>query len=95
MGAGSSSSTLANPATVLPSYEAACRLYEGDPDAIWEVGLGVFSRAALIGLGMAAVGERDTSRIIRNALAGSLAVEGFVILWVWRESGKLEWKPKL
>ena len=66
---------------LMPSYEAACDLYRGDPDAIWKVGLGTVSRAAVIGVGLYAAGERE--KLVLYSLAGSLAVEAFVLAWVW------------
>ncbi len=69
---------------LMPSYEAACDAYRGDPAAVWKVGLGFVSRALVIGLGMYAIGERKN--LTRNALAGSAAVEAFVLGWVWSQS---------
>ena len=68
----------------MPSYEAACDAYRGDPAAVWKVGLGFGSRAAVIGLGLFVAGERRN--LVRNALAGSAAVEAFVLGWVWSQS---------
>jgi hypothetical protein len=78
----------------MPTYSAACRAFvEGEPGALWEVGLGVLSRAAFIGLGMYAFGEREN--LVRNAIAGSIGVEVFVIGYVLTETGRIEYKPKL
>jgi hypothetical protein len=60
-------------------------MYRGDPGAVWKVGLGFVSRAAVIGLGLAMVGG-DRKYLVRDALAGSAAVELFVLAWVWRTS---------
>lgn len=68
----------------MPSYEAACDLYRGDPDAIWKVGLSLLGRAAIIGVSMRVAGERDVGRLVKYGLAGSLGVEAFVIGWVWK-----------
>ncbi len=78
----------------MPTYSAACRAFvEGEPGALWEVGLGVLSRAVFIGVGLYAAGERE--QLVKYALAGSLGVELFVVGYVYKESGRLEWKPKL
>lgn len=77
---------MAGESELMPSYEAACDLYRGDEGAIWAVGLGLLSRAIIIGLGLYVAGEREN--LVRNALAGSIAVELFVLGWVWSTSPK-------
>ncbi len=76
---------------LLPSYKTACDLYEGDPAAVWKVGLGFLTRAAVIGLGIAIAGRRKN--VARDALAGSAAVEAFVLYWVWANDPKA-WKAR-
>ncbi len=58
-------------------------MYRGDPVGAGKVGLGLVSRAAFIGLGLAAAGERDPKQLLRYSLAGSAGVELFVLGWVW------------
>ena len=80
----------------MPTYRAVCDLYEGKPGALWDVGLGILSRAAFIGAGIYVVGgERDLARVAQLAIAGSLGVEAFVVGYVWIESGELQYEPKL
>ena len=69
---------------LLPSYEAACDLYRGDPTAIWRVGLGWASRAAVIAIALVLSGERK--RVIRTSLVASIGVEVFVLGWIWWNS---------
>lgn len=68
---------------LMPSYEAACDLYRGDPDAIWKVGLSWVGRAAIIGVALRLAGEKDLGTLTKYALAGSLGVEAFVVGWVY------------
>lgn len=79
----------------MPSYEAVCDLYKGEPDALWKVGLGYATRSAFIAAGIYLAGERDLGKVALYSLAGSAAVEGFVIGYVFYESGKLQYSPKL
>jgi hypothetical protein len=72
---------------LMPSYEAACDLYRGDPKAIYKVGLGYLSRAFFIGAGLYVTGVRG-EKLIRYALSGSAGVEAFVLWWVWKNSPK-------
>lgn len=69
---------------LMPSYEAACDLYRGDPDAIWKVGLSWASRAVIIGVALRLAGEKDLGTLAKYSLAGSLGVEAFVVGWVWK-----------
>ena len=63
----------------LPSGQAAYDLVSGDWSAIVPV-IGTYAaRAALVGVGMAVAGERK--HLVRNALAGAAAIEGFVLVW--------------
>jgi hypothetical protein len=63
----------------LPSGQAAYNLVSGDWSALLAVvGTGL-ARAALIGVGLAVVGERK--HLVRNALGGAAAVETFVLAW--------------
>lgn len=63
----------------LPSGQAAYNLVSGDWSALPAViGTGL-ARAALIGVGLAVVGERK--HLVRNALGGAGAVEAFVLAW--------------
>lgn len=64
----------------LPSGQHACSMWKGEPEG-WFVPLDVLMRAGLITGGIYLSGERDTGRLVRHAVAGSLAVEAFVLLW--------------
>lgn len=66
---------------VLPSGSSALSLVQGRPGAIGGVFLHTMLRAGLIGAGLAIAGERK--HLVRNALAGSLAVEAFVLGFMW------------
>jgi hypothetical protein len=63
----------------LPSGSAAFDLVSGDWSAIVPVIGYTAARAALIGIGMAVAGERE--HIVRNAVGGAIAIEGFVLVW--------------
>ena len=67
----------------LPSSDAAGDLVLGKPGALATVAATTAARAVLIGLGLYLVGEREPHRLIRNALGGSLAIEAFVLGWVY------------
>ena len=68
----------------LPSSESVARLVSGDPLAIPLIARDLVTRAAMIGAGMYIAGQREN--LVRNALAGSAAIESFVILWVFAKS---------
>ena len=78
---------------LMPSYEAACDLYRGDPTAITRVGLGVATRSLVIGLGLMAAGMRGRD-VVKYGVAGSLAVEAFVLWWVWANRPKKQGEEK-
>lgn len=67
----------------LPSEMAAKALVRGEPGALLDVIYWTALRAALIGAGLYAVGER--SHIVRNAVAGALAVELGVLVWAAKD----------
>ena len=60
-----------------PSAVGARAALDGEPGALADLGGMVAMRAALLAAGMAAAGERQN--LGRNALAGSLAVQAFVV----------------
>jgi hypothetical protein len=67
----------------LPSGSAAVDLMGGDLRALPAVVATTAARAALIGAGMAVAGER--AHVVRNAVAGALAIEVFVLGWAaWK-----------
>ena len=69
----------------LPSGQAAYGLVSGDWSCLVPVIGTMVARGALIGVGMAVSGERK--HLLRNAAAGAVAVEGFVLLWAaWKRS---------
>jgi hypothetical protein len=63
----------------LPSQQSAIQVASGDASAIPMVALHVVGRAAIIALGMVAVGIRRPAVLVPGALGGSLAVEAFVL----------------
>jgi hypothetical protein len=67
----------------LPSGSSAVALLGGDWNALPGVVGYTILRGALIGAGMLAAGERK--HVVRNAVAGTLAIEAFVIGWAaWK-----------
>lgn len=64
----------------LPSSNAAADLLQGKAGGFGRVVFWTGVRAALVGLGLAAVGERK--HLVRNAIAGALAIEVFVLTWI-------------
>jgi hypothetical protein len=70
-----------SPETPLPSQSSAAALVSGDVSALPMVALHLAGRAAIIAGGMAVLaGERDPRRLIGGALAGSAAIELFVLI---------------
>lgn len=69
----------------LPSVLAAERLLTRQDGGWKAVAMSVLSRAGILSLGMAVVGERE--HLARNALAGSVLVELFVL---WEVSEQLK-----
>jgi len=70
----------------LPSGSSAAALVGGDLSAL-PIAVGhTLVRAALVGTGLLIAGERE--HVIRNAVAGSLAIEAFVLGWAaWLQRG--------
>jgi hypothetical protein len=67
----------------LPSGTSAYRLMTGDPSGIVGVIGHTLGRSVLVGTGMAIGGERE--HLIRNAIAGALGIEAFVLVWAaWK-----------
>ena len=70
----------------LPSGTSAVRLIQGDPSGIVGVVGHTLGRSVLVGVGMAIAGERK--HLVRNAVAGALGIEAFVLCWaVWKVHG--------
>lgn len=64
--------------STLPSGAAAEAFLEGPtPTTAGAVAASVLARSAIVGAGLFLVGERQ--HLIRNAIAGSLAIETFVL----------------
>lgn len=61
----------------LPSQQAAADLLAGKPGAAFQVAGTMLGRALLIGAGLYIAGERKN--LERNALAGAVAIEVFVL----------------
>ena len=67
----------------LPSGSSASALLAGDIGMLPKVIGYTLVRGALIGAGMLVAGERK--HVVRNAFAGTLAIEAFVIGWAaWK-----------
>jgi hypothetical protein len=67
----------------LPSGTSAYRLMTGDPMGIVGVVGHTLGRSVLVGTGMAVAGERK--HLVRNAVAGALGIEAFVLAWAaWK-----------
>ena len=67
----------------LPSGSSAATLLGGDWSALPGVVGYTLVRGALIGAGMLVAGERK--HVVRNAVAGTLAIEAFVLGWAaWK-----------
>lgn len=84
-----SSPPVSSSAPVLPSADSAQRLLDGQPGALGDAILHVLGRAVLVGLGMAAVPKVRKSlksSLPVAALAGSLAIEGFVLAYLSKKS---------
>ena len=77
--------TQATACAALPSGQAAFDLLAGKWSAIGPVVGYTLARSVLVGLGMAVAGERE--HIVRNAVAGALAIEGFVLVWALLKNG--------
>jgi hypothetical protein len=67
----------------LPSADAARKLVRGESGALVPVIFTTTCRAALIGAGLYAIGQR--SHLVKGALAGAVAVEIFVLAWIAAE----------
>ena len=67
----------------LPSGSSAADLLAGDWSALPLVVGSTLARAALVGSGLIVAGER--THVVRNAVAGALAIETFVFVWAaWK-----------
>lgn len=67
----------------LPSGSSAAALLSGDMSALPLAVAHTVLRAGLVGAGLLVAGER--THVVRNAVAGSLAIETFVLGWAaWK-----------
>jgi hypothetical protein len=64
----------------LPSQSSAAALVGGDITAAPTVVFHLLGRAAIIAAGMGIAGERDAKRLVVGSLAGSTAIELFVLI---------------
>ena len=65
--------------SALPSGRAAADLVNGRPGGLAKTIACTFGRAALIGTGMWLGGKQEN--LFRDALAGALGIEAFVLAW--------------
>jgi len=72
----------ARDAPVLPSGDSANRLLKGEPGALGMVLLHFAGRAALISVGLYAAGVRKPKQLAALSLAGSAAIEAFVLVYL-------------
>jgi hypothetical protein len=72
-------------ATTLPSVAAAEDFFNGKPGGLSSVLLSTGLRAGLIGAGLYVAGERQ--RLLRYSIAGALAIEAFVLLYIRAQMG--------
>lgn len=63
----------------LPSSDAACDLVQGNVSALPKVLGTTLLRGGLIAAGLYVAGER--AHLLRNSVAGALAIEVFVLGW--------------
>jgi hypothetical protein len=77
----------------LPSGSSAVALIGGDLRALPLAAAHTAVRAALVGAGLLAAGER--AHVVKKAVAGSLAIEAFVLAWAaWKlRRGRIEASP--
>ena len=68
--------------TTLPSIRAAEAYWLDEPGSTRLVIMSTLGRAALVGLGLLAVGQRRG--VVKGALAGAVAIEAFV-MWTTRQ----------
>jgi hypothetical protein len=64
----------------LPSGQSACRLMQGDWNALPTVLLHMLGRSAIIGVGCYAAGFRGRD-LVKASLAGATAIEAVVLLY--------------
>lgn len=64
----------------LPSQSSAAALVAGDWTAAPMVVFHLLGRAAIIGIGIGLAGERDAKKLVVGSLAGSAAIELFVLI---------------
>lgn len=72
----------------LPSASSAMQLIEGDTSGIAPALLHTVLRAGLIGAGLYTSGIRGKD-LVRGSVAGSLAIELFVLGYMWHARGSL------
>lgn len=72
----------------LPTGENATDVVRGEPGSLATMLGYTAARAALIGVGVAATGVRDARDLVRYSLAGSAAVEAFVLSYAWYDERK-------
>jgi len=73
----------APPCAALPSGSSAVAVVSGDWSALPLAVAHTVLRAGLVGAGLLVAGER--THVVRNAVAGSLAIEAFVLGWAaWK-----------
>lgn len=63
----------------LPSADSAASLVRGERNALPRVIVHTLGRSAVIGIGLAIAGQREN--LIRNAQAGGIAIEVFVLAY--------------
>lgn len=85
-------------ATPSPTADEAAKALQGDPSALAKSAWLTLTRAAVLGIGMMAVGGTDLREIAKQSLAASALVEAFVFAWAAltkRPDGSSEGLPSM
>lgn len=82
------------PACVIPSASSACGVIHGEVGAIPKAALHTVGRAALIAVGIAAMGERDAWRLAKYSVGAALAIEAFALTWAYTHRVEATTQPQ-
>lgn len=70
----------------LPSANSALAFVRGQPGSTASIIKHTLGRSALIGIGLAAAGERE--HLVLKSLTASMTIESFVLLWTYYSVNK-------
>jgi hypothetical protein len=71
------------PPCLLPSATSACGVVHREDGAVARAALHTAGRAALIGVGLFAMGERDARKLAKYSIGAALAIEVFALSWAY------------